>query len=515
MQTPKPRPQARRSGARGALTLMVGTLASRLSGLLRQTLMVNLFAQEVLAAFLVATRIPNLFRELLAEGALSNAFVPVYRSLPPEERRELSGALLKLLLGVNALLVGAAMWAAPAVVTLLLGGTATDIDYDLTVRLTRLVFPFLAAISLAALIMGILNAEERFAAPAWAPVAFNAVTIALMLLFPGQATTLAVAFVLGGVAQLFVQVPALLGLGVFPALAAPWHRSLGRVLVLAGPFTFTTGARQLLNLVAYRVLNTLPSASANVVAFENANLVFMLALALFSVSPAVAFYSRLSADAHEAPEAFSHTLLSGLRLISFLTVPAGLFTLVLAGPAIETLFNWSGRVDPDYRLMLSLSASALAPLGLAIFPWGVNNLLIRPFYVRENIRPPVMINVVFISLNALLYFLLAPRYGLVGMSWSTVLVGWLQLAVLLFWMRRDEGLEVAAFVRHAARVWLAAGCGAGLAYLALLLVAFPAGWPGFGLQAALGGGVAALTFGAAAAALRLPELEPLVSRFGR
>ncbi|MDQ3396552.1 MAG: murein biosynthesis integral membrane protein MurJ [Deinococcota bacterium] len=505
----------RRSGARGALTLMVGTLFSRLSGLLRQTLMVNLFAQEVLAAFLVATRIPNLFRELLAEGALTNSFVPVYRSLPPGERRELSGALLKLLLGVNAVLVAVAIWAAPWVVGLLLGGTTTDIDYGLTVALARLVFPFLAAISLAALAMGILNAEERFWAPAWAPVAFNLVTIALMLLFPGGATTLAVAFVVGGVAQLLVQLPALFGLGVFPSPTAWWHKSLGRVLALAVPFTFTTGARQLLNLVAYRVLNTLPSASANVVAFENANLVFMLALALFSVSPAVAFFSRLSADAHEAPEAFATTLLSGLRLISFLTIPAGLVVILLAGPAIETLFNWSNRTDADYGLMLRLSVFALMPLGLAVFPWGVNNLLIRPFYIRENIRTPIIINVIFISLNALLYYLLAPRYGLAGMSWSTVAVGWLQLTVLLLWMRKGEGLDLAAFTGHAVRVWLAALGGAGLGYLALLLLPFPAGWPGFVLQVVAGGAVAGLGFAVAAALLRLPELEQVLRRLRR
>jgi putative peptidoglycan lipid II flippase len=503
---------SRPSGARGALTLMVGTLASRITGLVRSSLMVNVFPTPVLAAFFVAWRIPNLFRELLAEGALINSFVPVYKSLSPKERSQLSGALFKLLLGANAVLIGLAIWAAPWIIPLLLE-PGTTIDVDLAVTLARLVFPFLATISFAALAMGILNAEERFFAPAWAPVAFNAVAIVLMLLFRGQATMLALAFVLGGLAQLLVQVPVLLRLGLFPALSSWWHVSLPRVLTLALPFAFTTGARQFLNIVGLRVLSALPEADANVVAFENAFLIFMLALALFSVSPSLAFFSRLSADAHEAPERFSETLLQGLRFITFLTVPAGLLILVLAEPAVETLFNWRDRQDLEHQRMLGFSVLALFPLGLAVFPWGLVSLLIRPFYVRETIRPPIVVSVIFFTLNGLLYYLLAPLYGIAGMSWATVMAGWLQVVVLLYWMRRREGLDLRAFMAHALKVWVAAGIAAGLAYLVLLAIPFPQTWLGFVLQVVIGGGVAGAVFAALALVLRLPELEGVMRRF--
>ena len=123
------------------------------------------------------------------------------------------------------------------------------------------------------------------------------------------------AFVLGGVAQFAVQIPSLVRSHLLPKFGAWWHPELAAVLVLMGPFAFTTGARQFLNLAAVRVLDALPDGS--VTAFEGANLFMSLALGLFSISPALAYYSRLSADAAEAPEEFPGTLLAGTKLISF------------------------------------------------------------------------------------------------------------------------------------------------------------------------------------------------------
>ena len=479
-------PTPKRSGARGAVTLMVGTFGSRVTGLLRSILMLRLFSPEITDAFLVAWRVPNLFRELLAEGALINSFVPIYKQLDKEEGRKLSSALFSLLFVVNALLVALAVWSAPWVVGVLLQEGST-VDFELTVTLARVVFPFLAAISFSALAMGVLNAEEEFFAPAWAPVAFNVLTIALMLLFPGQAVPLAVAFVLGGVAQLLVQLPALVRNGVMPRLGMWWHGRLARVLNLMAPFAFTTGARQVLNFIAIWSLSSL--AQGNITAFETANLVFTLALGLFSVSPSLSYYSRLSADAVENPDAFVHTLQSGLRFITFLTVPTGLYFFVFATPIIDTLFP---GIDP---VVTRLSTVALAPLGLAVFPWGVNNFLVRPFYVRERVRPPVIISVVFVSLNALLYALLAPRYGIAGMSWATVVVGWAQLGVLLYWNYRDEALPVRRFTSYSLRVWGAA-VGAVLAAYTTTFLPFPGGWLGAVLQVATSGVILAITYAA-------------------
>ncbi|HLU83417.1 MAG TPA: lipid II flippase MurJ, partial [Trueperaceae bacterium] len=138
------------SSRRGALTLMGGTLASRVTGLVRNSLLAQFFPTAVLDAFVTAFKVPNLFRELLAEGALTNSFVPVYKRLSAEESRRLAGALLSLLLVVNGLLLVLAYVSAPLVARLLIAD-AGNVDVELTTRLIRIVFPFLPAISFSAL----------------------------------------------------------------------------------------------------------------------------------------------------------------------------------------------------------------------------------------------------------------------------------------------------------------------------------------------------------------------------
>ncbi len=488
---------------------MIGTLASRVTGLLRQSLFNQLFSVQVTDAFNIAIRIPNLFRELLAEGALINSFVPAYKALPPDEAKRLSSALLSLLVVLNGLLLVLAVWAAPWLVDLLVSDSG-NIDVPLTVSLTRAVFPFLAAISFSALAMGILNAEERFFAPAWAPVILNVVTIALMLLYPQQALMLAVAFVLGGVSQLAFQLPPLFRAGLLPQFGVWWHPQLRSVLLLMVPFTFTTGARQILYLVSSRLLTALPVGS--VTAFSNADLFLSLALGLFSISPALAFYSRLAGQT-SSPADFRATLLSGLRLITLLSVPAGILLTLYAKPAVISVFNFFpilGRPGMNVQA-LSLSIAALAPLGLAVFPVGLSNLLIRTFYVRRRVRAPVVISALYTALTALLYSVLAQPYGVAGFSWGAVVAGWLQLGVLLYLVGKREGLEFKPLLTHIGRVWLAALLAAGLSWALLGALPLPAGWWGAVLSVSLGGGLSALLYLALCIRLNVAE----VARFRR
>src|SRR5690554_6070867 len=293
---PEPRPAQEKSANRGALVLMGGTLGSRITGLLRNSLLTQLFSAGVSDAFVTAFKVPNLFRELLAEGALTNSFVPAFSRLGREEGARLSAALLGVLLLVNGLLLIAAWFLAPWIARLLIGDP-TLVDVELTTRLIRIVFPFLLTISLSALAMGLLNASEEFLAPAWAPVALNVVTVVMMALFPGQAVPLALAHVIGGLFQLLVQVPSLHRLGLLPRRIRLWHPALGGVLLLMVPFAVTSGGRQILNVVASNVITGIDSGAQT--AFYNADLFLSLALGLFSISPALAYYSRLSKLAAE------------------------------------------------------------------------------------------------------------------------------------------------------------------------------------------------------------------------
>jgi putative peptidoglycan lipid II flippase len=501
------------SASRGALILMGGTLGSRITGLLRNSLLTQLFSSTVSDAFLTAFKVPNLFRELLAEGALTNSFVPAYARLDRQAGAQLTAAVLGMLLVANGLLLVGAWFAAPWIANALIGDPAL-VDVELTTRLVRIVFPFLPAISLSALAMGLLNANEKFLAPAWAPVALNVVTVTLMAIFPGQAVLLAVAHVLGGVAQLVVQLPALLHNGLLPRSIRLWHPALGSVLLLMIPFAVTSSGRQVLNLVASNVITSIDAGAQT--AFHNADLFLSLALGLFSISPALSYYSRLSALAVREPEAFQPTLLAGLRLISFLTIPAGIALLLFAGQAVEVVFNWRslfGLQLADTRL--ELSRIALAPLGLAVFPIGLSNLLIRTFYIRRQVLLPVLVTLATLLLQGVLYLLLARSHGLAGIAWATVIASSLQVVVLALLVARRERFGLAQLLRSVVPLWLAALLAGALVWWLLgLLGPLPAGWLMQLGVLLLGGLLFALLYVALCVLLRIPGVHvPGLNRF--
>ncbi|MEJ2292518.1 MAG: murein biosynthesis integral membrane protein MurJ [Deinococcales bacterium] len=498
----------RRSSAAGALTMMGGTLASRVTGLIRNSLLNALFSKEISDAFITAFKVPNLFRELLAEGALTNSFIPVYATLEPEEQRRLSGALLGMLTLVNGLLMLLAYLTAPLLARLLIADPA-NVDVTLTAHLVRIVFPFLPAISFSALAMGILQAEERFLAPAWAPVALNVVTVGLMALFPGQAVMLTLAHVLGGVAQLVVQIPALVRLKLLPRLAGLWHPAMGSVVLLMLPFAFTTGGRQVLNVVASNVVTDIAAGAQT--AFYNADLFLSLALGLFSISPALAYYSRLADNAVRDPHEFNDTLEQGLRFITFLTVPAGLALTIMARPAVEVIFNWKSLYGPGLdAARLTLSMAATAPLGLAVFPLGMFNLLVRVFYVRQRVVTPVVVVLAFLTLQGALYVLLVGPYGIAGLSWGTVIASWIQLGVLTALVYGRERFALGDYLRYLARVWLAGLLAAVVAVLVLRALPAPADWVGSLARVGVGSAVLAAVYALLGALLGLPEIARLL-----
>ena len=279
------------------------------------------------------------------------------------------------------------------------------------------------------------------------------------------------------------------------------------------PFTFTTGGRQLLNVVATNVLTGISEGA--VTAFTNADLFLSLALGLFSISPTLAFYSRLSDDAVNRPDAFAATLLSGLKLIALLTVPTGFALFYLAEPAVQTVFNWITAFDPTGGTgvqVITLSVAALAPLGFAVFPLGLSNLLVRTFYVRQRVRTPIAVTLLFLSLQMVLYVVLARRYGIAGIAWATVIAGWVQFLLLFVLVARAERLDVGEFVRHTLKIWLAGALAAGAMLLVLNLTPLPLGWWGFVGRAVVGGAVLSLSYVGLCALFGVSEVRGLFAR---
>lgn len=276
---------------RAVLLVMGGPWHSGVLGLVRQAVFNALYPDALKDAFNVAYRVPNLLRELLAEGAVQNALIPLLKSLPPEEAQAFARRFAAFLFGVNLLVLGLGYLLAPWVAGLLVAEEShlrAPEAFQEVVYLTRLLLPFLLGISMAALFSALLQAEERFLPYALGPVAFNLVAILLMALYPGDPTALGLSVSLGGLIQALVQLPFLRGF----RLEWRWHPAFLPALLRMGPFAFTTSLRQFLNLVLTNILTRYPPAA--VTGFYNAEVVFQMVLGLFATSPAIALFPRMS-----------------------------------------------------------------------------------------------------------------------------------------------------------------------------------------------------------------------------
>ncbi|XBV87177.1 murein biosynthesis integral membrane protein MurJ [Deinococcus sonorensis KR-87] len=489
---------------------MLGTLGSRLSGIVRQQV-INALPPGLTDAFNAAISIPNLLRELLAEGALVNSFIPVYKSLDAAERRVLARAISGALIAVNLLLLALGVLAAPWLARLLIPA-GSNIDFQLVVYMTRLLVPFLMLISLSAIAMGLLNADEHFRESSFAPVAFNLASIAALLVTPNTATWLALGWLVGGFAQLVVQLPALSRFGVLPTPALIRHPALRRVLLNMLPFMLTAGARQILNVYVVRLLASAQYSRGTVTGYRNAETLFTLANGLFVVSPALAYFPRLSQHAADRDwPAFRGLTLQALRLVTFLAAPVSALLVALSGYAVS-VFNLTSQLNAGQLEKFQAGSGILSGWALALVPWAINTILLRTFYARERVAEAVTVSAVGFVLEVLLYRLLTPVFGFFGFGLATTISGVLVGLSLGLMYRRRLGFPVRALLAHLLRVLPIAAL-AGLAAYAVSRVLPAPGpiIPGL-LGLALAGGVGGAVYLALALALRLPELRGLLRR---
>lgn len=491
---------------RNTLLVMAGTLSSRLLGQVRQTILTNLPLPDVIKdAFWVAYRIPNLLRELLAEGAIQNALIPVLTSLPPEEARSFARRFGAFLLGINLLILGLVLLFAPQIAGALLWLAELSLAQPSPLRdpavfaqlvlLIRLAMPFLLAISMASLFSSVLQSGERFGLTSFSPVAFNLGSIALMLCFPNSIEALGLSVTLGGALQALVQLLALKGYG----LEFKWHPAFGLALARMGPFAFTTSVRQFLNLILLSILAAYPTAA--VTGFQNGELLFTTALGLLAVSPAMAAFPRLSTMASNDEVATARDLL--FRIMTRLAVPLAFVSAMMVALApwmVGTLYAFTDNFSEANRAYTTQTVMAL---GLALLPWGLNQLMLRGFYAAGQVGQAVSVTVLVALLNTLGYWLLREQ-GLFVLNLATGVAGWLGLGLYAWRLQVFQMVLQAQVWGVVARAVLAALPAGGVAYL----VAVPFGIPGFFLHnippLTTGGSAGLLVFMGLAYLLRLP-----------
>ncbi len=408
------------------------TLVSRVLGLARDWGLVRVFgAGRVLDAFLLAFTIPNLFRRLFGEGALTSAFLPVFVELREREGADPASRFASAVLTALGLFLAAvtaagilACWAAWSV-------AGADSPHALTLRLAAVMLPFLVFICVSALCAAMLQGVRRFLLPAGMPVLLNLAFIAALLYVhlaapgAGERTIFYVAgaVVAAGVVQVLVQAAALRGAGVRLGWRADWaHPGLLRVLRAMGPTALGLAVFQVNVLVDRLIAYVLIPGDGPLTHLYLGNRLMQLPLGLFGIALATtAFPDLVSHTVREEWSALYGKVATGLRYLAFLLLPAAAGLMALSEPLVRALFQNPDLAfdDPDvYRTAAVLACYAPGLLFIA-----VQQLLTRLFYARGDYRTPVRITLYMVGLNLVLNLLLIHAPDLYR-SWARGEPGW-------------------------------------------------------------------------------------------
>jgi len=435
---------------------MAATAASRVLGLVREQVMLAVLGLNAgMGAFTVAFKVPSLVRTLLADTALSAAFIPVFSELLEKGRRAEAWMVARTIILLASLILGGisllGMAFAPQVISLVAPGFKNADTIALAVDLTRIMFLSVVVLGVAGVFMGILNTLDQFTLPALAPIVWNVVIIGSLVFYwlrygaPGSGAVdyrgfyaLAWGVMLGTVAELAIQVPAVWrrmeGPAFSVALGHPAVRQIGRLLV---PVVLSLGIVNfnafIDTVVASYISETAPAT------IDKAFRLFQLPQGMFAVAIGTVLFptlSRLGATGRVGE--FRSTLSAGTRQIFFVTLPFTAFFLVLGVPTVRLVFQHGNVTSADTQAM----AWALAGFSIGMAFVSANTLLNRGFYSIQKPWLPLTVGVANLALNASLDLLLYRRLGVGGITLATSVVSMFNFLSLSFLLRRQiEGID--------------------------------------------------------------------------
>jgi putative peptidoglycan lipid II flippase len=457
-----PRPPSTLRSA-GVISLFVGL--SRLLGLVRELLLARFLGAGFYSdAYVTAYRIPNLLRDLFAEGALSSAFVPAYARARQEGGREaahrLASRVLSILAVVLTLLILMGIAGAGPLVRQMAHGFEPD-KAALTVLLTRIMMPFLALVSFAAVAMGMLNAEGEFGRPASAQSVFNIVAITGALLFwamglsPFQvAVGWSIATLVGGLAQLLIQLPPLYAQGWrFRFDWAPGDPEVRRLGAQMAPAVLGMAAVQINIFVSTWFLSEDDGA---ITWLQLAFRLLYLPIGLFGVALGTVATTSLARQAAGGDTAgLASTVQRALRNLAFLTVPSTVGLMLLAEPIVRLLFDHGRFAERPENAPNTAAALAVYSIGLAAY--ASIKILAPAFYALGQPRIPMFASACAVAANVVTVVVLHPTLGFRGIAAGLVVSTFVNVLVLGGALRLRVGSVLGpGFAAFAARTALAA-----------------------------------------------------------
>jgi putative peptidoglycan lipid II flippase len=513
-----PRPRRRRISVNTAI-FSIGTGLSRIAGLVREILASSYFGTSgPFSAFTIAFQIPNLLRQLVADYAVSAAFVPVFTELLEKDRKRdafrLASTLFFLILIVLGAITALFVVAAPVIMPLFTGDTFSAQLDQLTAGLAQVLFPIVVLLGLNGLCVGILNAYDHFTVPGFAPLAWNLVIIVLLIalkpLFsgPDQLYAYAIAVLVGTAVQFLLALPVLHHLGFRLHFSFDWRDPrVAQVLKLLLPVTLALGVINF-DLVINATLGSLVSDQAPR-AIDAAFRIYMLPQGMFSVALATVLFPALARFAARGDiDRLRAACANGMRQIFLLLIPAAAITVVLATPIVRLIYQHG-----------SFGASSTRQVSEALF-WfsfslplnGVNLLLTRTFFSLQEPWRATQLAAVNVGINFAVSLALYARFGIAGLVIGTVIGNAGMMVGQAYFLRRQlHGLEGRRTTIVTAQV---------LGASVLLAVVTYGVW--YGLDAALGralwaqivsvlGGIGAglVVFAVAVTALRVPEAHQI------
>lgn len=443
---------------KSASTVSVWTLASRITGLVRESLMAAMFGASAMTdAFNVAFRIPNLFRRLFAEGAFSQAFVPVLAA----SKAQNGDAATKIVIDKVATVLAWALVvtcvlgvsAAPFMVWAMASGLQKDPrGYDAAVWMTRFMFPYIGFMSMVALSSGVLNTYKRFAVPAATPVLLNISTIAaawwLAPWFSQSAIepifAMAVGVVVGGVLQLGLQIPALHRLGLLPRVGLSWSAirnawadpATKNITHLMAPALLGVSVAQISLLINTQIASHLATGSVSWLSYADRLMEFPTAM--LGVALGVVLMPQLAAaNASGNSKDYSALLDWGLRIVVLLAVPCAVALLLFSQPLVAVLFHYK-----------AFTAFDVAQTALALQGWGVGlvgivaiKVLAPGYYARQDIKTPVRIAIAVLVITQLINWALVPIFQHAALSLSIGLGAVINALWLLVGLRMQKSYQ--------------------------------------------------------------------------
>ena len=463
---------------RGILTVGGWTMASRILGFGRDILIAALLgAGAVGDAFVVANKLPNLFRRLFGEGAFNAAFVPEFSGLLHTEGKQAAQLFAEQAMAVMAfwllLLTALAQAFMPAIMAVVAYGFTGDPGkFALVVTLGRITFPYMPLICLTALLSGVLNGLDRFAAAAAAPVIYNITSIACMLALlpvtPTAGHALAWGVSLSGVFQLALLVWAVRAAGMRLHIPRPRLTPQMRVLFRRmAPGLVGAGVVQLNSLVDTFIATLLPAGTNAILYF--ADRVNQLPLGTIGVAVGTALLPALSRQAKSGDEAGAiGTTNRAIEYALALTLPATVALLLVPYPIISVLFQRGAFTAETAHL----SAQALAAYAVGLPAFVLVKVLVPAFFARGDTAMPVKIAMLAVGLNIALNFLFMVPLRHLGPPLASSVSSWFNVLALAFVLHRRGHLVVDAHLRRTAPLMLLAGLAMGALLLVLQHFAF-------------------------------------------